>query len=120
MSSSLKARHGAQYARLATLLVKHARGGMIGSGSGEPAAAAGGDLSTGDPGRAAELARELESLGPTYVKLGQMLSTRVDLISAPYVEALSRLQDAVEPFGYEEVERIVTSELGVRLQTLFP
>ncbi|NUR05747.1 MAG: AarF/ABC1/UbiB kinase family protein [Nocardioidaceae bacterium] len=120
MSRSLKVRHGARYARLAALLVKHARSGMIRPGGAEPTAAAGADLADGDPEAAAELARELESLGPTYVKLGQMMSTRVDLISPAYVEGLSRLQDDVEPFGYDEVERIVTSELGVRLPTLFP
>ncbi len=59
-------------------------------------------------------------MGPTYIKLGQMLSTRVDLISPAYVEALSRLQDDVAPFPFEEVERVVTSELGVRLSTMFP
>jgi predicted unusual protein kinase regulating ubiquinone biosynthesis (AarF/ABC1/UbiB family) len=68
---------------------------------------------------AAELAADLERLGPTYVKLGQLLSTRVDLLPPPYTEALARLQDSVEPFPFAEVEAIVREELGVRLSKAF-
>ena len=58
-------------------------------------------------------------MGPTFVKLGQLMSSRVDLLAPAYVEALSRLQDKVEPFPFEEVEEIVSTELGVRLK-VFP
>jgi len=68
---------------------------------------------------AKELAADLEKLGPTFIKLGQLLSTRADLLPAPYLEALSRLQDHIEPFPYEEVDRIVSSELGVRISKAF-
>jgi predicted unusual protein kinase regulating ubiquinone biosynthesis (AarF/ABC1/UbiB family) len=61
----------------------------------------------------------LERLGPTFVKLGQLLSTRVELLPRPYLDALSRLQDKVEPFGFNEVEKIVTAELGVRMSKAF-
>ncbi len=70
-------------------------------------------------GKPEELARDLESLGPTFVKLGQLLSTRPDLLPLPYLEALARLQDQVEPFSFEEVEEIVGSELEVRLSKAF-
>jgi predicted unusual protein kinase regulating ubiquinone biosynthesis (AarF/ABC1/UbiB family) len=53
------------------------------------------------------------------VKLGQLLSTRPDLLPPAYVEALTRLQDDVTPFPYEEVEKIVTEELGVRISKAF-
>jgi ubiquinone biosynthesis protein len=66
-----------------------------------------------------ELADDLERLGPTFIKLGQLLSTRGDLLPAPYLEALARLQDQVEPFTMDEVEQIVSSELGGRLSKLF-
>jgi ubiquinone biosynthesis protein len=69
--------------------------------------------------KADELAADLESLGPTFVKLGQLLSTRVELLPRPYLDALSRLQDEVEPFGFDEVEKIVTTELGVRISKAF-
>jgi predicted unusual protein kinase regulating ubiquinone biosynthesis (AarF/ABC1/UbiB family) len=68
---------------------------------------------------AEELAADLEKLGPTFIKLGQLLSTRADLLPTPYLEALSRLQDHIEPFPFEEVDRIVSGELGVRLSKAF-
>ncbi|MFS8086830.1 MAG: ABC1 kinase family protein, partial [Acidobacteriota bacterium] len=52
-------------------------------------------------------------------KLGQLLSTRADLLPEPYLEALARLQDHVEPFSAAEVEQIVSTELGGRLSKLF-
>jgi ubiquinone biosynthesis protein len=62
-----------------------------------------------------QLADDLEAMGPTYVKLGQVLASRPDLLPQVYLRALARLQDKVKPFSYEEVEEIVTRELGVRL-----
>jgi ubiquinone biosynthesis protein len=64
-------------------------------------------------------ARDLEALGPTFIKLGQLLSTRSDLLPPAYLEALARLQDNVDPFPYEDVERIVQDEIGVRLSKAF-
>jgi len=69
--------------------------------------------------KAEELAADLEQLGPTFIKMGQLLSTRVELLPPPYLEALSRLQDKVEPFSFGEVEKIVNEELGVRLSKAF-
>lgn len=69
--------------------------------------------------QADELAKDLERLGPTFVKLGQLLSTRVELIPPAYLEALSRLQDEVKPFEFDEVEQIVTCEIGIRLAKAF-
>ena len=66
-----------------------------------------------------QLADDLEAMGPTYVKLGQVLSSRPDLLPEPYLKALARLQDKVKPFSYEEVEQIVTRELGVRISKAF-
>jgi Predicted unusual protein kinase len=68
---------------------------------------------------AEELATDLEKLGPTFIKLGQLLSTRADLLPTPYLDALSRLQDQIGPFNFDEVERIVSSEIGVRLSKAF-
>jgi len=75
-------------------------------------------LSESEP-EAEELAADLERLGPAFIKLGQLLSTRADLLPPAYLEALSRLQDRVEPFPYEEVDRIVASEIGVRISKAF-
>ena len=65
------------------------------------------------------LARDLEALGPTFIKLGQILSTRADLLPVEYLTALSRLQDNVAPFDFSAVETIVESELGVRISKAF-
>ena len=53
------------------------------------------------------------------MKLGQLLSTRVEMMPQAYIEALTRLQDKVEPFSFDEVEKIVANELGVRLSKAF-
>ena len=66
-----------------------------------------------------ELADDLEKMGPTFVKFGQLLSSRPDLLPEPYLKALARLQDKVKPFPYSEVEQIVASELGVRISKAF-
>jgi predicted unusual protein kinase regulating ubiquinone biosynthesis (AarF/ABC1/UbiB family) len=66
-----------------------------------------------------ELANDLERMGPTFVKLGQLLSSRADLLPERYLKALARLQDKVKPFSYAEVEEIVQTELGVRLSKAF-
>src|SRR5688572_23457086 len=78
-----------------------------------------GRTSDPDPADADSLARDLESLGPTFVKLGQLLSTRADLLPVAYLEALARLQDAVEPVPFEEIQKVIESDLGVRLSKAF-
>jgi predicted unusual protein kinase regulating ubiquinone biosynthesis (AarF/ABC1/UbiB family) len=63
--------------------------------------------------------RRLVELGPAYVKLGQVLSTRPDLLPEPYIEELEHLQDDVGRIPLEQVEDIIESELGGRLSKLF-
>jgi predicted unusual protein kinase regulating ubiquinone biosynthesis (AarF/ABC1/UbiB family) len=65
------------------------------------------------------LADDLEAMGPTYVKLGQVLAGRPDLLPENYRKGLERLQDHVKPFPYAEVETIVMAELGVRISKAF-
>ncbi len=66
-----------------------------------------------------ELAEDLKNMGPTYVKLGQLLSTRPDLIPEPYLKALESLQDNVEVIPYSEVQKIVEEEIGQRISKAF-
>jgi ubiquinone biosynthesis protein len=77
------------------------------------------DRTADDPGAADALARDLEALGPTFIKLGQVLSARVDLLPPAYLAALTRLQDNVAPFPFADVQRIVEEELGARLSKAF-
>jgi predicted unusual protein kinase regulating ubiquinone biosynthesis (AarF/ABC1/UbiB family) len=104
--TSLRPKHLLRYKDLAVLLVKHVHANR-GAGDAELQA------------DAERLARDLEEMGPTFVKLGQLLSTRADLLPPEYLVALGRLQDKVAPFPYEAVERIVSVELGARLSKAF-
>jgi predicted unusual protein kinase regulating ubiquinone biosynthesis (AarF/ABC1/UbiB family) len=65
------------------------------------------------------LAEDLEEMGPTFVKLGQLLSTRSDLLPPGYLDALSRLQDEVAPFSAAEARAIVEEELDRPLSAAF-
>jgi ubiquinone biosynthesis protein len=65
------------------------------------------------------LVMALEELGPTFIKLGQILSTRSYLLPSEYAEALSRLQDRVSPFPIEQVKQILEQELGKPPEDLF-
>lgn len=69
--------------------------------------------------KAQELPNDLERLGPTFVKLGQLLSSRADLLPEQFLKPLSRLQDKVKPFPYQDVEFIVENELGAKINKLF-
>ncbi len=61
----------------------------------------------------------LEELGPTFIKFGQILSTRPDLIPVEYIKELSKLQDQVSPFSYEEVREIIRAETGKWPEEIF-
>jgi ubiquinone biosynthesis protein len=61
----------------------------------------------------------LEELGPTYIKLGQILSTRPDLIPAEFIDELALLQDAVPPFDFGEAEVLIRREFGREPTELF-
>ncbi len=69
--------------------------------------------------RAEAFATALKKMGPTYVKFGQLLSTRPDIVPPEYIAALESLQDQLEPFSFGEVERIVEEELGGKISKIF-
>lgn len=70
-------------------------------------------------GRAEKLRLALEELGTAYIKLGQLLSTRPDLLSTVFTEELSRLQDRVEPVKFGAVKKVLREELGRSLDDVF-
>ncbi len=71
-------------------------------------------LSTGE-----RLRKVFEELGPAYIKLGQVLANRPDLLPMEVVNELAKLQDAVPPFSYEEVEAVLVEELGGPVDSIF-
>jgi len=118
MILSWRPSHVRRYAEIGKLLWKYSRSDIFhASAFVDPK----GELpvANGKGPRPEELANDLEAMGPTFVKLGQILSSRPDILPAPYVKALSRLQESVKPFSFAEVERIVQTELGVRLSKGF-
>ena len=99
---SLRRDHLARHGDIVRLLLRHARSGLIDQVGLEAELQ---DLDTDDgPAEDEETAAkafacDLEEMGPTCVKLGQMLSTRADLLPPTYLHALERLQDEVEPIA---------------------
>ena len=69
--------------------------------------------------RAKWLVDRLMNLGPTFIKIGQSLSTRADLIPLEYIEQLTQLQDRVTEFNSQEAIRVIETELGQTLDNLF-
>ena len=116
MALSLAPTHLKRYADVARLLVKYGRGPLIEQLGREFPREPGTEAEGPDP---EELARDLEKLGPTFIKLGQLLSSRADLLPTAYLEALSRLQDQVEPFPFADVEKTVAEELGLPIRNVF-
>ena len=107
-----------RYGEIARLLVKYGRSDVVRQAGLDPLLA-----DVVEPAQAqaegVELAADLERLGPTFIKLGQLMSTRGDLLPQAYLDSLSRLQDALEPFPFDVVRETVEEELGVRLSRVF-
>lgn len=74
---------------------------------------------SGSPDRAAAFRKRLVELGPAFIKLGQVLSTRPDLLPESYIKELEKLQDDVPPIPTPEVVQLIEQELGARLSKLF-
>jgi ubiquinone biosynthesis protein len=126
MGLSIDPKHVKRYGQIASLLVRHGRADLVRQANlegtldgGLPEEPRAGQVDEKLEQRGEALADDLERLGPTYIKLGQLLSTRVDLLPPEYLTALARLQDRIDPFPYEDVERIVSSELGVRISKAY-
>ncbi|MEU9115707.1 AarF/UbiB family protein [Streptomyces sp. NPDC048483] len=109
-----------RYGQLSAIAVRHGlspslrglgRRGSVGAGATGPAA--------GHRRTAQSLRLALEEAGATFVKLGQVLSTRYDLLPAPYVEELTQLQHQVASEPWERVRQMLTKELGREPDEIF-
>ena len=67
----------------------------------------------------ARLRQMLEELGPSFIKLGQLMSTRADVFPLAYIEELKKLQDQVPPVAFEAIRKVVESEIGKPLDKIF-
>ena len=119
MGISLKPEYLKRYKDITWLFMKYGRSDLVRQAGLENALDEESDVVQVAAPEAEELSKDLEKMGPTFVKLAQLLSTRADLLPAAYLEALSRLQDDVAPFSFGEVEQIVTDELKVRISKAF-
>lgn len=100
----------ARAVRIAALLAKHRLGNILSRA---------GDEESGDRARAQRFRRVLEELGPTFAKLGQILSTRPDLIPPDFLRELAGLQDQVSPLTETEVVAVMEQELRVPWEDVF-
>lgn len=126
-------RHAARYRRIARVLIAHGLEGLIApldlgthvrailrrAPGGEDPDAWDGEDNTTRGRRAWHVRKAFEELGPTFVKLGQMLSTRADLLPPEYIAELSRLQDAVAPTPFPDIRRVLETELGAPVEAIY-
>jgi ubiquinone biosynthesis protein len=123
MAISMRAQQVRRYGDIARLLAKYGRGEAVGYARDRlnnvqagPVAPEADQQMVAD---AEELATDLERRGATFVKLGQLLSTRADLLPAPYIEALSRLQERCDAVPFAAVAEVVQEEFGLPVDRAF-
>lgn len=111
-------RHFQRYREIARILAKHGWGWLVGR-LGLPEYLGGhADLEqrTHVPAHVREM---LEELGPTFVKLGQILSTRPDIIPEAYVEEFEKLQDTAPTLPFDQIRQVIESEFGAPLSSIY-
>lgn len=109
-----------RYAQIGLFLLRYRKAGLFsGLDLDLQEASLAEDADAIPPGQPEQFVNDLEALGPTFIKVGQALSTRPDLVPAPYIVALERMQDDVAPVPVSAVREIIESELGARIGNLF-
>jgi predicted unusual protein kinase regulating ubiquinone biosynthesis (AarF/ABC1/UbiB family) len=119
MKLSLKPHHLKRYKDIAMLVWKYGTSDLAKEFANDAEAGEKTAVEKSGQPKPEELAEDLEKMGPTFVKFGQLLSSRPDLLPEPYLKALARLQDKVKPFPYAQVEEIIAGELGLRISKAF-
>lgn len=119
----LHRRHARRYRQIVRVLLAHGLGGVI--APFDPRGKQDADPNIGEAAdrialhRARHLRQALEELGPTFIKLGQILSTRADILPPVYIRELEKLQDDVPPVDGSEILEIVEWELGDSVEAVF-
>ena len=109
-----------RYARIGAFLLRYRKAGLFsGLELDIQEAALADEEEAVKPGQPKQFVDDLEALGPTFIKVGQALSTRPDMVPAPYIAELERMQDDVAPVPVAEIRQTIEAELGVRIGALF-
>ncbi|MGN6281185.1 ABC1 kinase family protein [Frateuria sp.] len=109
-----------RYARIGAFLLRYRKAGLFsGLELDIQEAALADEEEAVRPGQPKQFVDDLEALGPTFIKVGQALSTRPDMVPAPYIAELERMQDDVVPVPVAEIRATIEAELGARIGTLF-
>src|SRR4051794_5605604 len=112
MATRPKQRNLGRLSEISRVAVRHGFGYVLdGRKAGDPAVEG--------TARGRHLREMLDELGPTFVKFGQLLSTRPDVVPPDIINELRGLQDDVRPFPYSDVERMVQEDLGQSVERLF-
>ena len=112
MATRPKQRNLGRLSEIAQVAVRHGFGYIVdGRKAGDPAIEG--------TARGRHLREMLDELGPTFVKFGQLLSTRPDVVPPDIIQELRGLQDDVRPFPFEDIERTIREELGQPIERLF-
>jgi ubiquinone biosynthesis protein len=107
-----KQRNLGRLSEIAQVAVRHGFGYAVdGRKAGDPAVEG--------TARGRHLREMLDELGPTFVKFGQLLSTRPDIVPPDIIAELRGLQDDVRPFPYADIEKTIREELGQTIERLF-
>ncbi len=112
MATRPKQRNLGRLSEIAQVAVRHGFGYVV---DGRKSA----DPETGHSARGRHLREMLDELGPTFVKFGQLLSTRPDIVPPDIIAELRGLQDDVRPFPFADVEKTIREELGQPIERLF-
>lgn len=111
-------RHLRRYKEIARILVKHGWGWLVGRLGFMEHLNRHADLTEREHGPT-HIREMLEELGPTFVKLGQILSTRPDIIPESYIDELTKLQDTAPTIPFAEIKKVIESEFDTSIRNLY-
>lgn len=109
--------HWTRFQVIVRIFVRHGFSGLIQELGW--LSAIGGSEESSEGSQAARLRKAFEELGPSFIKLGQILSTRSDLLPAEYIEEFSKLTDRITPLPFHEIREVVEREFGRPIAELF-